>query len=65
MLSNWMRFVLAVLVLPFAFLTEYFIVLQWFHYIHVSWWWIVYALLADAGNGHMIRMLVFGKKEAK
>jgi len=58
----WMRFVLAAMVLPFAFLTEAFLVLQWFHYIHVSWWWIVYTILADASNGYLFKMLVFKEK---
>jgi len=62
MISPWMRFVIALLVLPFCFLTEYFIVAQWLHVIHVSWWWIVYALAADAGNGFLIRRLVIGKE---
>lgn len=58
----WMRFVLALVVLPFCFLTEYFLVLQWFHYIHVSYWWMVYTVLADAGNGHLFYKLVKDNK---
>jgi hypothetical protein len=60
MINPWMRFMLAVLVLPFVFLTEYFIVAQWLHVIHVSWWWILYTLAADTGNGLFVRWLVKG-----
>ncbi len=53
-----MKFVFALLILPFVFLTEYFLVAQWLGYIHVSYWWIVYTLSADAGNGFLFRKLV-------
>ncbi len=53
-----MKYLLALALLPFCFLTEYFIVAQFLHLIVASWWWIVYTVLADAGNGIMMRRIL-------
>lgn len=53
-----MKYVVALALLPSCFLTEYFLVAQWLHVIHVSWWWIVYFISADAGNGFIFRKVL-------
>jgi uncharacterized membrane protein YhaH (DUF805 family) len=53
-----MKYLLAIFMIPFCFLTEYFIVAQWLHFIQVSWWWILYFMLADTGNGIYIRRII-------
>ncbi len=53
-----MKYLFAILLLPFCFLTEAFIVVQWFYIIHVSWWWIVYFILADTGSGVFMRAVL-------
>lgn len=61
MLTQWMRFVLAVLILPTTFTTEYFIVAKWVEAIHISWWWIIFTILVDMGDGLLLRALITGK----
>lgn len=65
MLPNWMRLIIALCILPFVFLTEYFLVAKWLGYIHVSYWWLVYTLLADTGNGLLVKGMVTGQLASK
>lgn len=64
-MPSWMRFIIALSIVPCAFLTEYFLVAKFLGYIHVSYAWMIYTLLADAGNGAMIRWLVKRPQESK
>jgi hypothetical protein len=61
MISNWMRFVIALMIVPFCFLTEYFLAAKFLHLISVSYWWLIYTILADTGNCAFIKKVFFGK----